>query len=286
MTEPGASEVAGDAGLHGRGVPDHQAGQQTGLLGGQHAGRRGAETGAQLARHVLGHPGTRDDLRRPAGAEHRDHVVAVPGRADGRADRHPGAGQDPGPLLGCAEQQHRGRAQRGAVVDLLDGPGHQDPRWTQAAGERAGVLLDDEEHRRGAPAVGERQERRRAALGTAHGPGGRCDEDTGQGRQHHAPDRTAPPPPADRRGDGDRGSDHPGRVPRRRSGEPERGGPDGGGRGHQTQVGPGPPVLDPPTLHPHGGDARDVGASPAAVDEVVDRRPGCGRRAARRPPVW
>jgi hypothetical protein len=153
--QTGPAELLGQHGIHGAGVADGEARDETRGTGIEHPPSGREEAGADRAGHLLGPARPTDRSRRTTGGQHRDQRLPVPrwGDADLRADHLPR--QQVGPLLR--------REDDGCVVDVVPSTGvqqlghrrvHDHPR-PSATRQGIRISVQFEDHRGGAPRVGD-----------------------------------------------------------------------------------------------------------------------------------
>ena len=147
MSQPDGPELRGRRGGDRRGVPEHQPGQDRGLIGRQHPSGRGGEPRAHRLRGALQDPRA-PPCRFADGGQHRHGEVPAGGPADPGAESHRLTGDEIAETGRGREHQHL----PGAVViteAVQGGPEHQ-----PAVAQRARALPRCHRHpRRAAESV-------------------------------------------------------------------------------------------------------------------------------------
>ncbi len=244
VRQPGPPEVLDEHRVHRLRVPDDQAGQQPTRLRPEHPAGQLAQllpqsSGGPLQRRRLPHGHRRRPRRQP-----RHHALLRGGRGDRRPDPHHLTRQQPAPLVGRAEEDHRVVQQgaRAAVVQRGDRGLDDGPRRTHPA-HRRGVPVELHDQLDRPPLVGDPGQRGRLPRRLPHRRRGRGDGERSQDAEQH--DRRRRPAAAGHRDRGQEGHRH--RAGQDRDGQEraeEGDGPDRSRRGREPQVQPRPALPD------------------------------------------
>jgi len=267
VRQPGPPELGGQQRVHGGRVTDDQTRQQPRRAGGQGPCRGVGQPVAEGPGGPLRAARATDRLRWRPGREHRPDVVPRLRGPDRGAHPHRLAGQQPGPLLGGPEQQHRVAAQR-VPARFAEAPVDQHP-GQPGPGQQPWVVVQLQQHRDHGLPVGEPGQRRDRPFVPPDRGGCTGEGDRSQARHQHRRSRTARRPapgehqdqPATERRCDRRGQEQPHREVGRGQGQQ----PDRAGGGHQPQVHPRPALLaaHAPDRQPGCWHVRPAPARPA-----------------------